>query len=180
MKRWNTEDENHVLNGILFEIYFNSRGQFRQRDFKCSFIDEIFSSENRNNFEKAFEFITNQIMPFDEFVFYMPFYPPTTLPIEILFKEVSDFYEDYDETVFIIESIKLHNVEIMVSAGKNHFGSVECTLEDFVKKISSELCIPKSQLRLTMNFKKTDLKNISYPFSLSLSKRVHTKLGLNN
>ena len=41
LRDWFTGDENHVLNGILFEIYFNSKGQFRQKDFKSELIDEI-------------------------------------------------------------------------------------------------------------------------------------------
>ena len=50
------DGENHILNGILFEIYFDSKGHFRQENFKCGLIDEIFNLQEKKQF-KSHRFI---------------------------------------------------------------------------------------------------------------------------
>lgn len=57
LARYNKDGENHLLNGILFEIYFNSEGKFREGDFKSGLVDEIFRLQTATFFKSSFEFI---------------------------------------------------------------------------------------------------------------------------
>ncbi|MBA4057500.1 MAG: peptidase C14, partial [Marivirga sp.] len=57
-------DENHLLNGVLFEIYFNSKGLFRQTKFKNKFIAQISHLQRNKKYIASFDFITAQLRPF--------------------------------------------------------------------------------------------------------------------
>ena len=138
LKKWDSGDENHVLNGILFEIYFNSKGQFRQNRLKCAFIDEIFSLENMEQYKNSFGFIRNQIATFEEFVFYMPSYPPTTLPIELIFEEEKYQVGEKEKTAHKLISIKLHNNEIMMPYADNDFDTISVRYDQFIEKLHNE------------------------------------------
>ena len=56
LNSWFSGKDNHVLNGILFEIYFNSEGKFRQKNFKSGLIDKIFELEENKRFVNSFKF----------------------------------------------------------------------------------------------------------------------------
>jgi hypothetical protein len=81
------EGDYHVLNGILFEIYFNSKGQFRYKDFKNTYIENIFELISIKKFKKSFDFIETQLIPFRKHLYYIPSSPAKTFPVEIIFKE---------------------------------------------------------------------------------------------
>lgn len=58
LRKYQTEDQdNHVLNGILFEIYFDSHGEFRHDDIKRYYFEEVMALRNNPMFAKSFGFI---------------------------------------------------------------------------------------------------------------------------
>lgn len=170
LKDWFTGDVNHVLNGILFEIYFNSKGQFRQSNFKVGLIDEIFTLEKNEKYKKSFEFIKEQLNPFHEYLYYIPTYPPTTLPIELLFEEQKYTRQGEERTAHKLISIKLHNKEIMVPYDESDFDTVTVSYSQFLEKLCAVLCVPTKRLRLSMNVEKDKLKMIYIPWEFKVSK----------
>ena len=64
--------ENHVLNGILFEMYFNSLGEFRYKNMKCRNNQMIFELINDNSFKSSFEFISEQLKQYKDYIYYIP------------------------------------------------------------------------------------------------------------
>ncbi len=81
-----TGKENHILNGMLFEVYFNSEGKFREYNFKDKYLDELFSLQKNPDFNKSFEFIAKQLEHFKPYLFYTPADYEKSLPIELQFK----------------------------------------------------------------------------------------------
>lgn len=67
------EGDNHVLNGILFEIYFDSHGEFRGDHLKRHYFEEIMSLRRYPEFEKSFNFIKTVLNPYRD---NMPFFFP--------------------------------------------------------------------------------------------------------
>lgn len=167
---WFTGNENHVLNGILFEIYFNSKGQFRQSKFKVGLIDEIFVLENNKKYKKSFEFIKEQLNPFHEYLYYIPSNPPTTLPIELQFEEENYMRLEEERTAHRLISIKLHNKEILVPYDESDFDTVSVSYDQFLEKLHAVLCVPTKRLRLSMNVEKEKLKIIYIPWEFQVSK----------
>lgn len=74
LRKYHTADgDNHVLNGMLFEIYFDSHGEFRGENLKRHFFDEIMALRNHPEFAKSFNFIRTVLAPYrDALVFFMP------------------------------------------------------------------------------------------------------------
>ena len=64
--------ENHVLNGILYEMYFNSLGEFRYKNLKCKNNQMIFSLINEDSLKSSFEFISEQLKPYTDYLYYVP------------------------------------------------------------------------------------------------------------
>jgi hypothetical protein len=114
LDKYSIGGNNHVLNGILYEIYFNSKGQFRQKDFKCDFIDQIFTLQTNDKYKISFEFIRKQLSPFREFLFYIPENPAKPLAIEIKVEpyKYKDF-NDKEEVGHRVISVKHEEIELM-------------------------------------------------------------------
>ena len=63
--------DNHVLNGILFEIYFDSHGEFRSLNLKDYFFDEVMSLRNHPDYAKSFGFIRTILNQYKDGVMYL-------------------------------------------------------------------------------------------------------------
>ncbi|SQA95078.1 caspase family protein [Capnocytophaga ochracea] len=73
LQRYFTENnENHLLNGILFEMYFDSLGEFRKGKFKKYYLEIIFALRKKNMYSKSFEFIHKILQQYKEELFYIP------------------------------------------------------------------------------------------------------------
>ena len=50
--------ENHLLNGILFEMYFNAHGEFRKEKTKAYFYEKIIALRKVDSLKSSFDFIS--------------------------------------------------------------------------------------------------------------------------
>ena len=56
--KYTISGENHLLNGILFEMYFNAHGEFRKEKTKAYFYEEIIALRKVNSLKSSFDFIS--------------------------------------------------------------------------------------------------------------------------
>lgn len=63
-------NENHILNGILYEMYFDSENKFRSNNLKG--IQFLHSLSQQLKFENSVQFIRDYLSPYSERLFYMP------------------------------------------------------------------------------------------------------------
>ena len=166
-----TGEENHVLNGILFEIYFNSKGQIRQNDFKNELIDEIFKLQINPRFKPSFDFLLKQLSAFKDFIFYFPTNPPTALPIEVKFESFELQFGEKKITAHKLVSVKHEEVELLEPYEDSEFNTTSVNVDQFFEKLHKELCVPKKLLRISMNVKQEDVKLIYMPWTLRLSRQ---------
>ena len=89
LNQWMDGKENHVLNGILYEIYFNSKGRFRGNNVKSRCLDLVCNLEVNKVYQKSFEFINDQLQPFKEHLFYIPSNNPQSVPVECIISDES-------------------------------------------------------------------------------------------
>lgn len=61
----------HVLNGILFEIFFDNTGRFRAIP-KTGKIDEVFALEENEQYATSIRFLQEKLLPYRERLFYFP------------------------------------------------------------------------------------------------------------
>jgi hypothetical protein len=150
LTRYSINGENHLLNGILFEIYFNPEGKFREMNFKNGYIDEIFRLQTNLDFKSSFDFINKHLQPFREYLFYIPSSLPTSLPIEIVFEKFeSDIFSETND-VYRIKSIKYKNLSILDSYELHIYGFYQ-PYADFIKVLREQLSVPINLLRISSN-----------------------------
>lgn len=89
IKRYNDlEGNNHVLNGILFEIYFDNNGQFRGHNLKNDDLYWLTKVIRDGRFAKSLEFISNQLRPYSSRLLYVPSPDLKTIEINVYGKNV--------------------------------------------------------------------------------------------
>lgn len=168
LSRYFSDDENHFLNGILFEIYFNSKGLFRETNFKNKFMSQIYYLQKNIKYKKSFDFISNQLHSFRVFIFYMPTSIPKTLPIEIQVENYKgDGLLDKRRKAWKVVSVKHNNIELLHSS---YMYPQTASQDDFISKLSMVLSAPKEQLRVTWNEEIKDNALIMYPWEFKLSR----------
>jgi uncharacterized caspase-like protein len=163
-------EQNHILNGILFEIYFNSKGQFRYKDFKNELIDEVFKLQSNLKFKSSFDFIVEQLLPFKDFIFYLPSFPAKALPIEVQFEPYEQDFFGTKHIAHRLISVKYEEIELLNSNENNPDYLVSSNYDKFIGILQKELCVPKYMLRLSMNANKDDIRTIHLPWELKLSR----------
>jgi hypothetical protein len=95
--KYQTRDgENHILNGMLFEIYYDSRGELRIEGFKAHRIEKIFALQYYKRFAKSFQFICELLAPYQDYILYMPNGSGRKLSVAVEFehKEGKDPWEN--------------------------------------------------------------------------------------
>jgi hypothetical protein len=73
-RKYDDDGENHLLNGMLFEIYFNKHGEFRKDNFKSQLLEEVMALRKEPSVSKSFQFIASLLVPFQQVI---PFWIPT-------------------------------------------------------------------------------------------------------
>ncbi len=153
-------EENHLLNGILYEIYFNSNGDFRHENIKKNMIDEVFILRHNDSFKKSFEFLGKILEPFQEEVFFIPIDGnEAIIDIDIFAEQKSrkEIFTDIDINYEEIQSVKINEVDILKSfskvcqSGLNIDGLKNC-LSDF-------LVAPEDKIHINTNI---EIKNFSF------------------
>lgn len=172
LRRYNNDGVNHVLNGILFEVYFNSNGRFRFQGFKCQYIKELFALLTTDEYQKSLEFIRTQLAPFREHLFCIPQRSPLAFPIEVQFEvvEVHLGWLDATEKVHQLLSIKHAGVELFQHNPDDRRGSNRWSYDEFETRIAMRMCMPDDLIRVSMNVQKSEIAEISTPWEFRLSR----------
>jgi len=115
----------HILNGILFEIYFDSEGRFRS-DPKSNQFDPVFRIEESEHFQESFKFIGQVLRPYLKNIFYVPS-TARGLSVDISCIEIEDDLKAVDGIYFEGDNVMYDD------SGENYFDLSE---NPFLRKIS--------------------------------------------
>lgn len=109
LKKYQTrEQENHVLNGILFEIYFDCHGEFRADGLKRYYYDEVMALRRFPIYANSFNFIRTALIPYKDSCIYL-------IPEDGDGKIDADITVREEKTKNIIGEDELYSVIINVS-----------------------------------------------------------------
>ena len=154
---------NHILNGILFEIYFNSKGELRKNHFNTRFINEIFRLQAIDKYKEAFKFIENQLKPYQNFLYFIPSDKQIALPIEVQFEKFND------ENSYRIVSIKMSGVELLKSSNTENLKFYN--YNKLIEMMSEDIIVPINMLRISKNVEVDNLTKIYLPYDFKLEKQ---------
>lgn len=130
LKKYQAPDgNNHLLNGILFEIYFNPQAEFRKEKTKKHYFDEIMLLRKNPLFVKSFGFIRNLLLSTNYALVYIPKEIDEIFDIDVVANNEKIANYIGKETEYqIISKITCNSVDILNEIanydiyGKNEFG----------------------------------------------------------
>jgi hypothetical protein len=166
--RFNIEGENHLLRGLLFEIYFDSEGKFRREKFKTCFLNEILEIQSDNKFKDPILFIQEQLKQFFNILFIVPSIPPQNISLDL-------FFDKNDDEEFIIKEILFEGKNVLQKKDDNSIFSsgdyYETILfQSLAGKISSLIATPINQIKINTNYDLTMDSKVQYPYGTVISK----------
>lgn len=160
------DNKNHVLNGIIYETYFNSYGSFRQDNLKDCYLKELYSLLDDDNYEQSIKFLSQILMPFRDYVFYIPDVNISGVSIDLQF----DKTEKPEE--LILKSMTYEGNEILIKQDDHVAWSIpdedsfrEMNYQQLEDLILKSTYIPKTKLTLNSNLKINSNNKIYYPYN---------------
>ncbi len=130
LKRYQTPNgDNHLLNGILFEIYFNPQGEFRKNKTKKHHFDEIIALKKNKLFSKSFKFIIGLLQSMAYPLIYIPKDTDEIFDIDIIANnQIITSFLGKEMEFQIISKITCNSIDILDEIsnydiyGKNELG----------------------------------------------------------
>ena len=156
LANYSFKGENHLLNGILFEIYFNHEGKFRYKNFKISYLNEIMQHTAVEVLKGPFAFIQNLLKEFAQFLVFIPSPQPSKVAINVkLNKEtVQPFWSDPVE-MSVVKTISFDGNELLADDEDSNvfpYNKEQDIKEDVLKNLLCEgYGIPSSYLDVIYN-----------------------------
>ncbi len=142
------DGDNHVLNGILFEIYFDSHGEFRGNRIKDYCFNEIMSLRHNPKYAKSFGFIRTLLNQYKESLIYLIPENDRKLDVDITVKNV-------DKVYFLEKAQTCSEISMIAIDGKDITNLVKykveiqgLSLNDAIAKVA---CAPKDVIELHSN-----------------------------
>lgn len=168
--KWKRPDGvNHIMNGILYEMYFNREGNLRAIGaLKSDFIDYLFNLEYDDNFKKSFEFINNLLIPYSSVLYYIPFNNEPNVSIQIELREGYSWRRAYD-----VKNIKYQGTSIY-NAPEDYSQTTCREKKEFYLMLRRYFGVPKNKISIETNIPYEEIDDeiqIEYPLRLDVPKR---------
>lgn len=165
LQKWITSDKDcHVLNGILYEIYFNSDGEFRDGNFKSGLIQKIFPLSDNPTFKKSFEFITNKLQEYKDKLCFIPYPNAKEISIDIIIKKEKGVFEEDVESL-VLGEISISGKQIM--KGNEEVNLITYRPVEYDKLLDilqEDLVVTKNKMSISTNIEITNKTEIYIPF----------------
>lgn len=156
LEEYSIGSENHLLNGILFEIYFNKDGKFRYKNFKMTFLNELLQHTNIKSLKNSFTFIHKLLQNYSQFLIFIPSPTPIKVSINVkLNKEmVNPIWTDPME-MSVVKSVSFDGHDLLATDDDNNVFPLTKEQDIREETLESILCegygIPSTYLNLIYN-----------------------------
>lgn len=153
---YTVKGENHLLNGILFEIYFNSKGLFRFKDYKSGMLEDLMELCTHESLKCSFRFLEKALKSFAANLIFVPSEAPKQVDINVrIEKGKIQLWKDVEEECDIIQSVQFEGYELLANQEDNDIFPFRSEWRVNKAELASIICkgyaIPSSYLHLVMN-----------------------------
>ncbi|MGK0466478.1 caspase family protein [Clostridium sp.] len=135
----------HILNGIIYEIYFDSKGKLRNK-FKDAYLDKVIHLANKPNYQKSFGFIRSHLQEYKQRIVYMPgSNQPICVDVIVNIDNESNYYIERicigGQDVLYIE-----NKSELYEYNSSNWYTQQLPLEPFEELLRKVLAVPKNYI----------------------------------
>lgn len=140
----------HLLNGMLFEAYFNKSGEFREKKLKATYLPELLAVQKVKKFAPSILFIRRALEPYRASLAFLPSALPETVEVRLKVRR-SDPPS--------VTSLKVSGEELLIQIPDDEdepigpfwrFNHGAFTLEQLGEQITQEWGVPTSQLDIAV------------------------------
>lgn len=156
LAKYSFDGENHLLNGILFEIYFNKEGRFRYKSFKMADLNELMQHSSIDSLKSSFAFIHDVLKEFAQFLIFVPSISPNRVTINVkLNKEIVKTFWDDEAEMSVVKSISFDGHELLAEEDESNVFPLhreqDIRKDELEKLLCEGYCIPSSYLDVLYN-----------------------------
>jgi len=150
LEQYTQDGENHVLNGILYEIYFGNYGQFRGR-LKDHFFEQVMTLRSQPSFVRSFAFIRDVLRPHEGLLHWVPGTPDNMIDVDIraTSEKITRRFGP-EETYECISRINVHGHDIIDTIG-NRYGIIGQGGDVLKSTIANFLQAPSELVQINSN-----------------------------
>jgi hypothetical protein len=151
-----------ILDGMLFEVFFNSKGELRS-DFKISRFNLVFSLKAHAKFSESFNFIAEILLKYQNRFYLIP-----GKNREVSVDVISDKNEEGEH---VIKEIHFQGFNILRKNDGSEdldWGTYPIKYNKLVKFLSEEMVIPSDQLVIAASFAEKD--KVLFPYGMTVRK----------
>lgn len=110
IENFNTDNnENYFLEGLLFEIYFDHNGIFRDGNLKDRLIKSISQLQANEDLESAFKFIEDELLPFTSRNFYFLKFKNEPIQFNLMFDKANENGED----IYVLNDVTYEGISVL-------------------------------------------------------------------
>ncbi len=138
----------HLLNGMLFEAYFDSKGAFRGNKLKDGYLPHLFAAQTVEKYKDSIAFIGQVLAPYRDKLVAIPNTAPEKVEVKI---------EASTKSPVLIKSIKCFGRELLTKAPSDNEPSIgqiwklsfkRFNLEQLRESLAEAWFVPASQIEL--------------------------------
>lgn len=172
MAKFPLEVAEHLINGMLYEVYFNPEGEFRGNDLKSRLLTSLFAIQTVNKYENCISFIRKALQPYRSNLAVLPNKTPEKVVLEVSVKK---------KDPPLVNSIKFMGNELLTDEIEDEYSYSRIwtlsfrkfSLDKLTEQVARAWHIPDGQLELICNkkissdteFRLPEGKTIKQPFS---------------
>jgi hypothetical protein len=142
-----TDPAIHLLNGMLFEAYFNKAGEFRGRKLKGLFLDRLLKLQTVKKFAPSINFIRNAVQPYRCFLPILPSVTPEIAEFEMTVRKSDPP---------LVKSFKLRGCELLTESEEEEdfpkdvwkLSFVKFTIDRLKERLAEAWSVPVDQLEI--------------------------------
>jgi len=152
-----------ILDGMLFEVFFNSKGELR-KGFKLSKFNDLFDLRKIPEFAPSFDFIAEVLLTHQNRFYVIPG-KQRSVSVDVV-------AEPNEAMECLVTGVFFEGINVLRKTGSNvvdDLGAYPIRYEKLVQTISSEMVIPLAQLTVNVNFDFQSTK-ILFPYGSTLEK----------
>jgi hypothetical protein len=134
----------HLLNGMLFEAYFDKEGKFRGHKLKDQHLKRLLEVQGVKRFEPSVAFIRHELAPYKRHLPFLPASPPETVVFDLVLSK---------SHLATIKSVRLRGSELLVKEDEKEvfpdrmtIALPKFTIEQLKRQLREKWNIPIDQI----------------------------------
>jgi len=170
-RKFTVNGENDLVNGILFEIYFNSKGKFRGIEkLKNNCLEKILDVINIDEYKNSIKFIEKQLEPYLDELFFIPSPSPRVIHLDLALNEKKGkTVSEYE-----VKSITYEGKTVLLF-DKGFWGEPlfePLIFYKFKQKVEKMISIPSKYLKINANYTLEENSRILFPYDAKIIKNI--------